>query len=289
MLIGASSLGLVTAGLFAAGVTSTAHAAGGSGVYAEWTQAGTSGTLVLPSAGFATPAATWSTNGGSLGISTGSTIWLGPTTPFGAQYGSSQNKPYLSVGLSAGSNPSVTTYTFTRPTPVGTWSFAFGDIDADFVTLSATDANGNAVTTFSGWYQGGFNYCDVSPKPSGCPAGTHTDVPTWCDDTATLVGSGSDTSGAAGWFTPTVSLSSLTFTFDRFTGFPTFQTWFAGDGAATPTATTSPATLIGTTSATFNATVNANYTPSTVAFRYGLTESEVTGGQGLSFLRFRRL
>jgi hypothetical protein len=279
-MIGASSLGLVATGFLAAGVTSIAQAAGGSGVYAEWTQAGSAGTLVLPSAGFAAPAASWTTNGGSLSISTGSTIWLGPTTPFGARYGSSQSKPYLSVGLSAGSIPSATTYTFTRPTPVGTWSFAFGDIDADFVTLSATDANGNAVTTFSGWYQGGFNYCDVSPKPSGCPAGTHTDVPTWFDDTATLVGSGSDTHGAAGWFTPTVSLSSLTFTFDKIVGIPTFQTWFAGDGPAAPSATTTAATTVADTTAMLNATVNANYTASTVSFRYALDAAEVTSGQG---------
>lgn len=279
VMVGVSGLALTAAGIFAVGVTSTAQAAGGTGVYAQWTQAGSSGDIALPSAGFAAPAASWTTDGGSLSISSGSTIWLGPTTPFGAQYGSSQNQPYLGVGT-AGSSPSTTTYTFARPTPVGTWSFAFGDIDADFVTLSATDADGNAVTSFTGWYQGGFNYCDVSPKPSGCPAGTHTDVPTWFDDTATLMGSGSDSHGAAGWFTPTVSLSSLTFTFDKITGIPTYQTWFAGDGPAAPTATTMAADLIGETDATVNAMVNANYTASTVSFRYALTEAEVTSGQG---------
>lgn len=279
-MVGVIGLGLVVTGSLAVGVSSMAQAAGGSGVYAQWTQTGSPGTIAMPSAGFGEPAATWTTDGGSLNISSGATIWLGPTTPFGAQYGSSQNKPYLGVGLSTGSNPSATTYTFARSTPVGTWSFAFGDIDADFVSLSATDSEGSPVTSFTGWYQGGFNYCNVSPKPSGCPSGTHTDVPTWYDDTATLMGSGSDTHGAAGWFTPTVSLSTLTLTFNKITGIPTYQTWFAADGATAPTATTTAATLIDETTAMVNATVNANYTASTVSFRYALTEAEVLGRQG---------
>ena len=261
-------------------VVPVATAADGTGAYAQWTQDGSTGTITMESAGFASPSASLTTNGGSLRISSGATIWLGPTTPFGAQYGSSQDSPYLGVGLSAGSTPSTTTYTFNRPTPVGTWSFAFGDIDADFITLSATDASGDAITSFTGWFQGGFNYCDVSPKPSGCPSGTHTDVPTWYDDTATLMGNGSDTSGAAGWFTPTVSLSSLTFTFDKITGIPTYQTWFAGDGPSAPSATTTSATSITEISATLNATVNANYTPSTTQFRYALSAVEVSSGQG---------
>ena len=47
--------------------------------------------------------------------------------------------------------------------------------------------------------------------------------------TRTLVGNAaaSDTFGATGWFEPTVSLSTLTFTYTRRSGFPVYQTWFA--------------------------------------------------------------
>jgi hypothetical protein len=105
------------------------------------------------------------------------------------------------------------------------------------VRISATDAGGNAVAVAS-WYQGVFNYCGVSPKPSGCPSGTHTDVPVW-NNIDTLTGRGSDTSGASGWFRPTQSIKTLTFTFEKLSGFPIFQTWFAADEPA-PSPTPEP-------------------------------------------------
>jgi hypothetical protein len=227
---------LLATALTAAVAVSSVQAVGGTGEYAAWTRTGSSGTMTLATDDFAAPSATWTTTGSSLDVPSGASTWLGPTTPFGAYFGSSQGKPYLNVGT-GGAVSVTTTYTFTDPTPVGTWGFVLGDIDADKVTITATNASGSAVAVAS-WYQGVFNYCAVSPKPSGCPAGTHTDLPVW-NNVDTLTGNGSDTSGASGWFRPTQSIKTLTFTFAKLSGFPIFQTWFAADEPA-PTPSPSP-------------------------------------------------
>ena len=238
VLILALPVVLAAGALTPAMLATSVQAVGGTGVYAEWTRVGATGTVTLASDGFDAPTATWSSTGTSLDTPTGASTWLGSGTPFGAVYGSSQGKPYLNVGT-GGAASVVTTYTFTDPTPVGTWGFTLGDIDADRVTISATDAIGNALTV-APWFQSVFNYCAVSPKPSGCPAGAQTDVPTW-NGVDTLTGNGSDTAGAAGWFRPTQAVKTLTFTFAKLSGFPVFQTWFAADlPAPTPTPTPEP-------------------------------------------------
>jgi hypothetical protein len=265
--------GIVAGALAMAGGLSfvpAVQAANGSGSYAQWTRDGTSGTITIASAGFASPSASWSTNAGNLGVATSAT--LGASTPFGQRFGTSSGKQYLGAGLASGL-ASSTTYTFTRPAPAGTWGFAFGDIDADFVVLSATDAVGAAVpvATIGTWFQGAFNYAGG------------TDVPTWNPATATLTGTGNDTNGAAGWFIPTVSVSSLTVTFDKLTGFPTYQTWIAGDGPTAPQVATQPATSVTSTAATLNGTVNANWdATSELTIRYGADASGIANGGGTS-------
>jgi hypothetical protein len=54
-------------------------------------------------------------------------------------------------------------------------------------------------------------------------------VPVWDPLTRTLRGNEAavDTSGAAAWFEPTQPISSLTFVFQRRSGLPIYQTWFA--------------------------------------------------------------
>ena len=229
--------------LTAAIATSSVQAVGGTGVYGGWTLASGSsasgdfnlGTNVN---GFQVPAASWTSSASSVTFPTGASTWLGPTTPFGSYFGSSQNRAYMNQGLAPASAPSVITYTFDSVTPSGTWGFALGDIDADRVKVEAEDSLGNSVPT-GDWYQSSFNYCNVSPKPSGCPAGSHTDQPVWNPVTQTLTGNGSDTSGAAAWFMPSASIKTLTFTFSRITGIPVYQTWFAVDEASGPSPSTS--------------------------------------------------
>jgi hypothetical protein len=269
--LGRVTVALVASTLAVAGgfpLAPAVQAADGAGSYAQWTRDGTSGTITLASAGFASPSASWTTNAGNLAVATSAT--LGATTPFGQRFGSSSGKQYLGAGLSSGA-PSTTTYTFTRPAPAGTWGFAFGDVDADFVVISATNSQGAAVpvATIGTWFQGAFNYAGG------------TDLPSWDPATATLTGTGNDTNGAAGWFVPTVDLASLTVTFDKLTGFPTYQTWIAGDGPTTPAVVTQEATSLTATTATLNASVNANWSPtSSLAIRYSTDESVVVNGGG---------
>jgi hypothetical protein len=224
----------IVAGVVVAGATLLVGApsarAATTGEYAAWTPSGSSGAWTGSSAvdvaGF--PTATFTSTATSVQAPTGASTFLGPATPIGAAYGSSRNHAYLNVATAAGNAPSVTTLTFPQPTPAAGWTFALGDVDADAVQITATDAQGAPVTAAALGWQSAFNYCAVSPKPSSCTgSGPFTDVPTWSPLTSTLSGSGSDTFGAAGWFQPTTALRSITFTFSRQVGNPIFQLWLA--------------------------------------------------------------
>ncbi|WP_264028927.1 collagen binding domain-containing protein [Cellulosimicrobium sp. SH8] len=186
-------------------------------------------TVRLPARGFPAATVTSDSRGGQVGVQTGSTTWLSPATPPGAVFGSSQGQGYLNLRPRADNqtSPSTTTYTFERPTPAGGWAFVLGDIDADRAVVVARGADGQLVTGAQLGWQGGFNYCAVSPRPS-C-TGTADDVATWDPVTGEVLGNaaGLDTSGAAGWFRPTVPLTSLTVYFFQRSGFPVYQTWFA--------------------------------------------------------------
>ncbi len=222
-----AALVLPAAWLLAAPAPASAAAAA-TGYYAAWDRTGSSGswsgTAPVVAAGF--PTASWTSNSTGLTVPTGASAFLGAGTPFGAAFGSSQGLPYLSVPTASGVTPSTTTLTFAAPTPATGWGFALGDVDADKVQIAAIDANLNALTgtalASALGFQGTFNYCAGAPKPSTC-SGSATDVPTWDPATATLIGSGTDTSGAAGWFQPTVALGSLTFTFTAQLGIPIYQ------------------------------------------------------------------
>lgn len=194
--------------------------AGASSTYGEWGP----GRVVVPALGF--PAATVSTDATNASVPSGRSAFLNPTTPFGAAYGSSQGHSYLLVNTASGRTPSTTTLRFARPTPVG-WGFALGDVDADKVQVSATGADGHALTVAELGFRGSFNFCNgASPRPSACPAPS-TDLPTWDPGTATLVGSGTDTNGASGWLRPTVPVASLSLRFTAITGIPVYQLWLA--------------------------------------------------------------
>ena len=192
----------------------TGGATGGNG-YGRW---GVNGTLSLPAASFVTT---------STNPSTPTSAVLGAQTPFGAVYGSSKGQSYLLLQTAAGRAPSNTVLTFAAPTVAGSWGFALGDVDADQVTVSATGADGRAVTAEELGWQGAFNYC--AAPASGCVG---TDLPLWDPATATLTGNGPDTNGASGWFRPTVPVRSLTLRFTAQSGSPVYQLWTAGRTAA---------------------------------------------------------
>ena len=163
---------------------------------------------------------------------TGSTTFLSMQTPVATKYGSSRRAGYVNLAASrAGAGqPSVTTYTFARPTPASGWTFVLGDIDADEVMIRATDADDEAVDSADLGFRSSFNYCapGVSPKPS-CGSSDGSDRPTWDAATATLTGNdtASDTVGASAWFEPSVPLTSLTFVYSQRSGIPIYQTWFS--------------------------------------------------------------
>lgn len=177
-------------------------------------------------------------------IASGASVFLGPGTPPGAEYGSSAGSPYIVVRPFAdnATSPSTTTYTFENPTPDTGWAFVLGDIDADQVEVRATDQSGDPVTAseVDSWFQGTFNHAGGS------------DLPVWDAATATLVGNGADAAGPSGWFEPDVRLSSLTLVFTRLAGLPVYQTWFVSrarpiGGTVTDVSTTGSCSLPGST------------------------------------------
>ena len=214
--------------------TSSPAAAQTRTAFAAWDQlAGSAGayttTLHLVGTGFPAADVTSDSRAGQVGVQTGESTWFSAETPPGQAYGSSRDQPYLNLRprVDNPTSPSVTTYTFRRPTPLG-WAFVLGDIDADEVTVAATLADGSPATLADLGFQGVFSLCDAVSRPGACPGPLPGDVPTWEPGRATLVGNpgAADSSGAAGWFEPTAPLSSLTLTFRQRSGLPIYQTWF---------------------------------------------------------------
>lgn len=220
--------------LLAALVPATSASAVTTAGWADWQPlTGAAGawttTMQLPAGGFPAASVTSDSRGGQVGVQSGASSWLSTATPPGAVFGSSQGQEYLNLRPRAdnATSPSTTTYTFERPTPAGGWAFVLGDIDADRAVVVARGEGGRLLTGAELGWQGGFNYCAVSPGPS-C-TGSATDVATWDPVTGEVAGNlaGTDTSGAAGWFRPSVPVTSLTVFFFQRSGFPVYQTWFA--------------------------------------------------------------
>ena len=195
--------------------------------YAEWTVNGDSGTVQVPDSDF--PAGAYTSDSSPLRVATGKSTFLNTTTPFGAEFGSSRDQDYLVFGTASRNRPSTTTIRFDEGTPTGRWGFALGDIDADRAHIIAKGPDGTPLTAGELGWQGAFNYCLGTPKPPSCTKGTTSDVPTWDPATSTLIGTGTDTDGASGWFRPTKSVKELTIVFSVQTGIPIGQLWIAAD------------------------------------------------------------
>jgi hypothetical protein len=210
---------------------SPAAAAPGSSEYAAWTLSGNTGTVKVANVG---GEGDFVATGANVSLASGSSAWLSENTPFGVVFGSSQGRPYLSTGIAAGSSTATVTYTFTDSGRVGTWGFTLGDVDAETLAIRATAPGGQALNV-NDWFQGAFNYCAAyGTKPSTCSNSLATDVPRWDPATSTLIGSGSDTSGAAAWFRPNTAVATLTVEMTGLSGLPKYQTWMAADEDVTP-------------------------------------------------------
>ncbi|ROP78492.1 carboxypeptidase family protein [Frigoribacterium sp. PhB107] len=230
-LAAATTTGVVALALALGGATGASAAQGSS--WGEFQVSGSAraytGTMTL-AGGF--PVTTFTSTSRQATVPSGSSTWQAASTPPGAQYGTSRGLPYLNQRPSQDSptaaGAAVTTYSFESATPSSGWSFVLGDIDADQATITATGVGGAVVTAAQLGFQGTYNYCAGTGTPSCDSAGTG-DQPRWDAATATLVGnpSAADTEGAAGWFSPSVPLETLTITYQQRSGFPVYQTWFA--------------------------------------------------------------
>ncbi|MEN0102132.1 MAG: carboxypeptidase regulatory-like domain-containing protein [Curtobacterium sp.] len=257
--------GLALGGATSASATPAQH-------WGDFTVSGTGkdyhGTMTMP--GF--PETTFKSNASQATVVSGASTWQSAATGPGQLYGSSKGHTYINQRPNANNagSPSVTTYTFDGSTPVGSWSFVLGDIDADQATISATVAGGGTVTPAELGYQGSYNSCSVSspggwsctPDPDGS---TGQDKPTWNETTGTLTGNAAanDTAGATAWFTPTVPLLSLTVSYQWRSGFPVYQTWFASRTAALNGVATLDTTPIPGATVTVTAPRGTIYTTTT--------------------------
>jgi hypothetical protein len=207
------------------------------------------GSATFPSsAGF--PAVTYTTTSTTTKSPTGESAWLGASTGFGQHFGSTRSQAYAYLSPGAG-GVSTTTLTFAGAPPAG-WGFALGDIDADFVEITATDTAGPIPAASLGALLNAqdttnnppLNYCNNSPKPSSCSgAGPFTDTPLWFPTGTTVgattyanpivLGHGSDTSGAYDWFLPSSTIRTLTLTYHALSGFPTYQFWLVASAPLT--------------------------------------------------------
>lgn len=222
-----TSLALLATGAFV--LPSLSQAASGTGVYGTWSLTdNTGGTITFPGTIF--PGVTVTSTNESLQLATSAT--LNASTPFGLAYGPSNGKQYLSAALAAGKPSGTVTLTFDTPPTPGTYGFALGDIDAENIKITATDAAGRALSVAE-WLGTTFNYA-----PNG------TDLPNWDAATGVLTGNGTDTDGASLFFVTSDEVKSITFEQVRAAGFPRFQLWIAADVITTkpvpsPTATAS--------------------------------------------------
>ncbi|WP_411699748.1 hypothetical protein [Conyzicola sp.] len=227
-------ISLLAAALLVVAGAGPASAAPSDG-YATWAVAGTTGaytgTVALP-AGF--PATTVTSTSRAFGTSSGNSSWLPTSSPAGQLVGSSQGKPYVSINPTSTTVPSTTTFRFATPTPVGVWGAAFGDIDAESLTISATDATGAPVAAADLGITS-FNYCDATPNSCSAQA-TPLTLPTLTstansvtaeDPLCPTVGANCNTQGGSIWIAPLVSLSTLTITSTYKAGSPAAQMWFA--------------------------------------------------------------
>lgn len=196
----------------------------------NWNSTAKTGTITITDAKGFPAAAIESNSKGTTGPA--SAAWLDTWTPPGAVYGSSKTKQYLNLGPISSTQPSTTTYTFETPTPASGWMFAFGDVDAEALEISAKDSSGNPVSMSDLGHKSNFNYCNnASGLPTSCGGAQATVTPNWDNSTGRLEAPTSvDTNGSSAWFEPTVSLSSLTVKSISRSGFPVYQTWFAALG-----------------------------------------------------------
>lgn len=251
----------------------SASAVNGLGEYPEWTISGATGSVSVPTVpGFPTAAIATDND---VDIEDGDDEFLNGTTPFGAYFGSSENKRFLNLD-SDGEGTYVTTFTFEHAAPANGWGFTLADTDVDQVTIEATDAAGTPLDV-SSWFRSVFNFCNGAPLPPDCGS-VRTDLPTWVSPT--LTGPDEPTQGASGWFIPTANVKTLKLSFSGISEDPgSYRFWMAVNPA--PTATTHAATAISEGKASVSGTVNVHGTNSSaLSIKYAKDHATIAAGGG---------
>ncbi len=135
-----------------------------------------------------------STSNGQAAADDGASAFLNAVTPVGQLFGSSVNRPLLTIGTAPDGGSSGTSYRLGSGTPTSDWAFVLGDIDADQVqVIGLTGEDGDLIPPAELGFQGSFNYCTGDPLPPVCDGRSSSDVPTWDPATGILTGNGSDT------------------------------------------------------------------------------------------------
>jgi len=240
------SLAVATAVVFGFGLGISPAGATTTAEYAAYTVNGTTGSVSFVG-NF--PSATFTSQRTVQGPTTSAV--LDASTPFGAVYGSSIGQSYIRLSSPYISGSSSTVFTFASVTPATGFGFTLGDIDAEAITISATTTGGVAVTAAELGYTDSFNYANGS------------DVPTWNAGTSTLIGNTAETSGASGWFSPTVPLETITFTSATLMGSPEYQVWMAALIPFPVTTTTTTTTIPSTTTTILSVTTTTIATTTT--------------------------
>jgi hypothetical protein len=256
--IRAGVVGALAAGAVLVGVLPASAVPNGTiGTFPTWTVNGAS-TAYTGTAAFSSPtlpSPTITSDSAQITTATGASAYLGASTAFGTEFGSTRAQPYLTIRPNTGGpapvpaslsnpTPSVTTIDFGASAPAAGWGFALGDIDADAVFVQGfTAAGGAPVDPALLHEQSTGNYCDTSPKPATC-AGVNApfDIPHWVTDPlgeaapatpqitwsrGTVYGNFADTTGAYVWFKPDASIRKLTLTYYAVNGSPVYQLWLA--------------------------------------------------------------
>ena len=180
--------------------------------------------------------------------------WFTAETPIGAVFGAngpSATNNFLKIESTTTTTDLVTlTVTFASPTKANDLGVAVSDLDSDEVTVSATDANGNALTgaqlvgTAS---PDAFNWCNVANSPGGC---TDTDTPNITVNASDVFAAGAQqgTDGSTAWFQPSVGVKTITYVYkndDTNTQTSTVRFWLAQKESALPNTGVSASSMLG--------------------------------------------
>jgi hypothetical protein len=159
--------------------------------------------------------------------------WIPAESPFGAIFGASGPSAtvnFLRTDLLNG--PQTTVFTFERPVPANRLGIAFGDVDYDTVTVTATDMAGSTMTgaqLIGTSTDNAFNLCaDSATMPDSCGAQDASVGTVTTNAFDVVLDNNNSTGGSDGvtaWIYPSAEVNTLTVTHTGFIS--SIRTWMA--------------------------------------------------------------